>query len=587
MVAVSSGFAGTAVAGEWTAPEQITANGFSPQADIGPDGTSAVVWVPQHRGEFGGRGLRFAVRSPDGTYGPHQDLFTDDAYDQERMWFPWADVAVAGDGTASVAWYTGGTIRVATAGPGGVLGPAQVLATGVRVPSFSLAAGPVETIVTWAEENEARMAVRVGPLFGPEQPSSGIPLTIDAAGVATVLRQTFEPNRVGFSRRPPGGTFAPAQWAPGDLPGWFPRVLGLSGNRDGSMAVLFETSNERSSHDQWVVTAPGGGVPRGPFAVDPAVQGGETWHGSSGSGAIGSGPDGSALIAMEFFTWDSNSGRSTGLQLQPVGTDGLPRAPALVPGIGSSHVPRVGFDTSGAAVAVTSSMQGTVSVTVPDLAKPPCPYTQITRNGSIPMPPVLDRGPVGLIAWQQVPSTASFVVFHRAVDGCPGGAPGGGTPDESIGDGVGGSANNERADSDRQDRAGSPSTGAVPAGGGVLSPPLGAPLPPRASVGPAGSARIARTAAVDRSLRRAMLRLACPAGAPCAGRVELLSFRSARAARLGAAPYSLAAGATRAVRVPLSATARRSLRRARTLRVRVRLIETTGTPREVVLTLRR
>src|SRR5688500_12685809 len=98
-VAVALALSATAGAATSSTPERITANGFGPTADIGPDGTVAVVWVPQHRGEFGGRGLRFAVRFPDGTYGPHQDLYTDDAADQERMYLSHAFVAVAGDGT--------------------------------------------------------------------------------------------------------------------------------------------------------------------------------------------------------------------------------------------------------------------------------------------------------------------------------------------------------------------------------------------------------------------------------------------------------------------------------------------------------
>jgi hypothetical protein len=120
-----------------------------------------------------------------------------------------------------------------------------------------------------------------------------------------------------------------------------------------------------------------------------------------------------------------------------------------------------------------------------------------------------------------------------------------------------------------------------------VSTPLGSPLPAPQVSAPAGAAQIARTAALDRSLRRATLRLACPAGAPCVGHVELLRASVARAARLGAARFTIASGATRTVSVPLSATARRTLRRSRTLRVRVRLVTTTAAPREIALTLRR
>jgi hypothetical protein len=48
--------AGPASAGTWDPPEQITSTGFGGTAAIGSDGTAAVLWVPQHRGEFGGRG---------------------------------------------------------------------------------------------------------------------------------------------------------------------------------------------------------------------------------------------------------------------------------------------------------------------------------------------------------------------------------------------------------------------------------------------------------------------------------------------------------------------------------------------------
>lgn len=601
------GLAGPASAGVWSAPERLTATGFSPQSSIGPDGTAGVLWVPQQPGEFGGRGLRFAVRAPDGSLGPAQELFTDDAYDEARMWFPFGRVAVAADGTVSVAWYTGGTIRVATTGPGGLLGPVQVLATDIRVPSLDLEAGPQETIVTWAEPDAVRMAVRRGASFGPAEPGFGVAVAVDARGVATSARGVSGSPALEVARRPPGGKFGAAQVVGSDLPGYYTQLTDLVGHRDGSAALLIRTWEEpergQIAERRWAATASPGGPVRPPTELDRGVEGPpRPYQYSAGLAQIGAGRDGAALVATEAMRVDEDgsTSRSRGLQLQAVGTDGRGRAPALVRGLESSHVPRVGFDTGGAGVVVTSSLQGTYSVTVPRGATGPCPVVRIASHQSIPVAPTLDAGPVGMISWQEVPSSNVHVVLHRAIAGCPE-VPAAAPPPEQPSTPPEQPSTAPEQPSTAPER-GEPTTGAQEGGELSASPqPASSPAPAAAPQGaellpyaplPGPAARLARVApavTVDARGRTVSMRLTCPGTTPCRGRLELLRrvARPGTGRALGSAAFNVPAGASRTIRFTLRMSARSGLRRAMTLKAIARVTPPAGAPRTVPVTLRR
>jgi len=579
---------GVASAGSWSAPERVTGAGFSPESAIGPDGTGAVLWVPQDPGQFGGRGLRFAVRFPDGTYGPHQDLFTDDAADEASMRPSYGEVAVANDGTVSVAWYTGGTIRVATTGAGGVLGPDRILASGVRWPTFDLAAGPEETLVTWAEANEARMAVRRGATFGPAQAGFGVPIEIDAAGGAISVRHAADGLALSVARRPPGGAFGAAQEVGEELPGYWVGLRDFVAHRDGSVALLISTREEgresgQGSERTWAATAAGGRAVRAPVEIQ-----GEAWDAS-----IGAGPDGAALVSSpKREPMGDGVTRSAGLRLQQVGTDGRARPPVVMPEVESSHLSRVGFDAGGAGVVVSTGSQGTISVTVPPGATEPCPAVLITRHQSIPRRPALDAGAVGLISWQEIPSSNVHVVLHRATAGCP--EPPAGpaatptpTPTPTPAWPPAPEPVVERPPDPDPPAAPPPPPEPEPEPEPEPRAPAPAPAAPVAPAAPAAVPRVASTAVAGAGLRTVGVRITCAGPSSCSGRLDLLPrATTARAVRaLGSSAFSVPAGATRTVRVRLAASARRSLRRSR--RIRVRVTGPAAAPRVVALTVRR
>jgi hypothetical protein len=84
--------------------------------------------------------------------------------------------------------------------------------------------------------------------------------------------------------------------------------------------------------------------------------------------------------------------------------------------------------------------------------------------------------------------------------------------------------------------------------------------------------------------RRTALTLGCPAAAagPCAGEVVL----RAGGLRLGRAPFAVAPGRTKVVRVTLTRAGLRALRRARSLRVRAALTARNTRPSTATFTLR-
>lgn len=128
----------------------------------------------------------------------------------------------------------------------------------------------------------------------------------------------------------------------------------------------------------------------------------------------------------------------------------------------------------------------------------------------------------------------------------------------------------------------------VPAGAPAPAPPP-APAPeaparppvPLVTPPPAGTAatlvlraRLAslpRRLALDRPRRRVAVRLRCLAGSACRGRLRMTVRRRAgrrlRTLTLGRASFSLRAGRRKTIRVPLTATGRRLVRRSRSVRV--------------------
>ncbi len=119
-----------------------------------------------------------------------------------------------------------------------------------------------------------------------------------------------------------------------------------------------------------------------------------------------------------------------------------------------------------------------------------------------------------------------------------------------------------------------------------------APVPPATSAAPA--VRVVSTK-LKRLGSRVSVLVVCPAGAgTCTGRLALRSVAPVRIAGRArillvgpSARYSVAAGATKAVRVTLSRAARTLLRTRRTLRVRTTLTRAGGTAVKRDLTLNR
>jgi hypothetical protein len=239
------------------------------------------------------------------------------------------------------------------------------------------------------------------------------------------------------------------------------------------------------------------------------------------------------------------TGVSDGLQIQRVGPDGAPAAPVRAEGVGYATVPKLGVDRTGTAEVVFDAMDGTGAVTVPPDSAP-CPARRIAGHRSIPAPPSLQAGAIGIVAWQEIPSSNVHVALHRPQLGCDLPAPAGG-------------------------ETGAPSAGAV---AGAATPAT-FPAAPTASSGASASApppAVSRPrvpalgrVAIAGDRRTARLRLRCPRGADaCAGVLRIAARRTARSARtrlLGATRFEIEPGRASAVRVALSTAARRALGR--------------------------
>jgi hypothetical protein len=346
--------AAPASAGTFGAPQLVTNEGFAPQAAIGADGTTALAWIATTPGGRSHRGLAFATRGPDGSAGPTQELATSSGATR---------VAVADDGTATVAWVVGGVLRAASAAPGAMLGTAQVLASGVNERDFALAAGPAETIVTWSAGGAVRMAVRRGPEgFGPAEDGFGVPIAMDAAGTAFSARRGAGGRSLEMARRPTGGSFGAPQVVGAGLPGsdragYAVTLDALDAYRDGSVGVMLTAWEDAYTETRWVAAAGPGEALREPVRLDRASTGSGppmvTGRYAGRTTAFGVGPAGAVLTATERMNWSRS--QSDALQVQLVGADGVARQPELVPGLTGAHGPRVAFDASGAGVIVTSS----------------------------------------------------------------------------------------------------------------------------------------------------------------------------------------------------------------------------------------
>ena len=576
--------AARAEAGTWSAPEQVTGAGFGGTAAIGPDGTAVVMWDPQHPGEFGGRGLRLAVRFGDGTYGPHQDVPTDDAADDELMWPAWGRLAVGADGRADVVWRTGTTVQVATTGTDGVLGPPRVLVADARYPSFDIAASASETIVTFAGGHDAtpQHVVRAAgaAVYGAPQRAPGVALSMAADGTATVL--TTSAQRLAVAHRPVGGTFGDPVVASADPPSEWTSVQDVVGGRDGSLAVLLhgwvrdETGAWRQG--RWVQSAgpdgrlgPAAAIDHG-VATEPECA---VHADSYSSHALAVRAGGLAIVATERRAWrkdpqvlDPNgnpacTGVADGLQVQDVSPEGTATEEAQLRDVPVAHVARIGVDSAGAAIVVAGTGRDTRAVTIPE-AGAPCPAVVVAAHDSVPSLLALD-GDVGIMAWQPIPSSQVQLALHRPTLGCPASPTAVPAPAPPVAE-SGSAAPDPEVFPGPLARAQAPG-GAAPAGGAAEPAPTPdlTPVPSAATVDPVAAAR-------PRG-RLARLTMRCSAGAlPCRGQLALVLARATGVrARVGAARYALAPGTRAQIAVRLTPAARRALRRSQTRRLETRV----------------
>ncbi|HEX8105714.1 MAG TPA: hypothetical protein VF533_24070 [Solirubrobacteraceae bacterium] len=448
-------------------------------------------------------------------------------------------------------WWTGGTVRVAIRPPGGVFGAPQVLAAGLDDPAPSIdlvtdRAG--EATAVWDGEDGVTAAVRPSGAasFGAPEvvgPGGAAQLAVGDAGV--VGAAWLDGHEVRVARRRPGQDFGAVKTVGAGLEHWFPRIE-LDGHADGSLALLIEGSDDAGTPSYSLATAPPGGAFRAPVAIDGAMSGDTARPASPGWASVGAVPGGRAVVAVEAMEWTregegSRTGRSVGLQLQQVGADGLARPPVRAQGVSYANSPRVGADRTGTAVAVFDSMPGTSAVSVP-LDGAPCPAERIADHRSIPWRPTLDAGELGVIAWQEIPSSNVHLAFHRPRVGC--------APPAEV-------AQEPRSEPDPPADVSSP-----PPGADASTAPAAVPEatfgPPAATAAAVGLPSVGVSARVGRRRRTARLRLSCPGPAGCSGRLEL---RTTGGRRLGARDFSVPAEGARTIRIRLTALARRRMRR--------------------------
>jgi hypothetical protein len=513
--------------------------------------------------------------------GPHQRLPTEDAADDARGWPAYGFVAVGGDGRADVVWRTGGQVLGATADAQGVLGPPRVLLAGARWPSFDLAAGAQETVVTLADgDGGLTHAVRRAgsPTFGPVAPAPGVALSMGTDGTATVLTGSGE--RLAVARRPAGGTFGEpiAARRPAERVDERPRG-GRRPRRLGRRAARRMGQGRAGAWRQrtWVQSAgPDGRL--GPAAAlrngnraDPDC-GMET--DSSTSQAVAVRPGGRAIVTVERRHWRKDAattgpdgqpacvGFADGVQVQDATPDGTATAPAVLADLPVSHVTRVGVDATGAAVVVAGAARDTRSITIP-VAGPPCPAVVVAPHGSVPSPLSLDAGAVGIMAWQEIPSSRVHLALHRAAPGCPAGT--GPAPPASAGERAPAALDPApEAGPAADDAAAAPESASLTGPAEPARPPVPAlgTLPGR--VPAAVEAAVAPIALLDRAAPPRPRADRVPGRRPRAGRgrVALLLAGRARAATQGAAAtYTVAPGTSAQVAVAVSPAVRRAARR--------------------------
>ena len=538
--------------------------GFAPRTAIGADGTAVVAWVPAV-GSFGGRGIRVSVREADGSYGPAQDLETREAY---------FHVAVSDDGDAFIVWVADDVVYASVRPAGGVFGPPQVLETGLRYAYIDVASDAAgEAVAVWDGAGGVTAAVRPDgdALFGaPSTVAPGGMVQLAAADDAGVTSLAWvSGTTVHIARRRAGGSFGTAQPIGAGLPHYVVSRLDLAAHADGSLALLIggRIDEGTSSKDRrWVATAPPRGRFRAPREVDLALSGDTSRDPSPGSASIGAVPGGRAVIATEAVVTrpdDSCGGCMTsvseGLQLQAVDASGAPLAPTRAAGVRYAVIPRTGVDRTGTAVTVFDSMDGTSSVSVP-IDEPPCPVERIATHRSIPAEPTLDAGELGMIGWQEIPSSNVHIAFHRPQPGCPAvtAPPEDGEDEAALTDPA--PSSSDAPVTTEGDQPGATATTTTTTA--TPPSPTANPASPTSAAATRRHPRVATVAKVNRRLRTATFRLRCTlaAATPCTGRLRLLPAATA-SRTLGTARFSLLPGGTTLLRVRLTTPARKALRR--------------------------
>lgn len=199
--------------GVFGAPVQLSRDGQvfkAAELAVAPDGTTTVTWE-RYVGVT--PTVQAATRPPGGAFGEPVDVSPSGQYASGPQ------LAVAADGTTTVAWLGGG-ILTSTRPPGGAFGePVDVSQTAQSVSDHHVFAGPDgTTFVTWNRGTALQVGVRPagGTFAAPVEvaasssPSHLVQMLFAADGTATVYVDedivTFD---VRARTRPPGGAFGP------------------------------------------------------------------------------------------------------------------------------------------------------------------------------------------------------------------------------------------------------------------------------------------------------------------------------------------------------------------------------------------